>query len=115
MKETLLSLPIVADILGVSKSTGNSWVKNKKISNVKKDKRGKVLIDKQELLKFEQAKFMFEISFKKEDAVKPLKNYKTLELFCCAGGLALGLENAMENILLNDIHKDSVRPLKKST
>lgn len=63
MKKTLLSLPIVADILGVSKSTVNSWVKNKKISNVKKDKRGKVLIDKQELLKFEQAKFMFEISF----------------------------------------------------
>lgn len=115
MKEILLSLPIVADILGVSKSTVNSWVKNKKISNVKKDKRGKVLIDKQELLKFEQAKFMFENSFKKEDAVKPLKNYKTIELFCGAGGLALGLENAgFENILLNDIDKDSCKTIKKN-
>ncbi|MEM7180573.1 MAG: DNA (cytosine-5-)-methyltransferase [Spirochaetota bacterium] len=52
---------------------------------------------------------------KKDNFVKPLKTYTSIELFAGAGGLALGLEQAgIEHVFLNEIDKWACETLKRN-
>lgn len=107
------SLPIVADMLSVSKATLLKWEKNKKLTPVKIGKSGERRYALEQLLQFKEIRAMKSSQLDIELAEKPIRPYTSIELFAGAGGLALGLENAGFNtVLLNDIDKDACATLK---
>ncbi len=85
-KETISEL-LLADIMSVSKRTVESWKKNGKVKSLK---NGRYLLSG--LAKFPQIQAMLETKWDLEQKIKPIKVYKSIELFAGAGGLAIGLE-----------------------
>ena len=113
-KDQKLPLAIVADILGTSKKVVNSWSENK-LKPIIDQKTGKKFFLLDELRSFPSASFLFDTKWDEEERIKPQRNYKIIELFAGAGGLALGLEKAgFESLLLNEIDKDACETLKKN-
>ena len=113
-KNQKLPLAIVADILGTSKKVVNSW-SGKKLKPIIDKKTGKKFFHLDELRSFPSASFLFETKWDEEERIKPQRNYKIIELFAGAGGLALGLEKAgFESLLLNEIDRDACETLKKN-
>ena len=109
-----LPLAIVADILGTSKKVVNSWSENK-LKPIIDKKTGKKFFHLDELRSLPSASFLFETKWDEEERIKPQRNYKIIELFAGAGGLALGLEKAgFQSLLLNEIDKDACETLKKN-
>jgi len=109
-----LPLALVADILGTSKKVVNSW-SDKKLKAIIDKKTGKKYFHLDELRSFPSASFLFETKWGEEERIKPLRNYKIIELFAGAGGLALGLEKAgFQSLLLNEINRDACETLKKN-
>jgi len=106
------SLAEVADLLSVSKETLRRW-----------DKSGKLVPDRMPnnfrayhrdtLRKVEALRFLFDDEQENISPEPPLREYKTIELFSGAGGLALGLERSgLKCVALNEIDKwaaDSLR------
>ena len=113
-KNQKLPLAIVADILGTSKRVVNS-LSDKKLKAIIDKKTGKKFFHLTELRSFPSASFLFETKWGEEERIKPLRNYKNIELFAGAGGLALGLEKAgFQSLLLNEIDRDACKTLKKN-
>ena len=113
-KNQKLPLAIVADILGTSKKVVNSWSENK-LKPIIDKKTGKKFFHLDELRSLPSASFLFETKWDEEERIKPQRNYKIIELFAGAGGLALGLEKAgFESLLLNEIDRDACETLKKN-
>ena len=113
-KNQKLPLAIVADILGTSKKVVNSW-SDKKLKAIIDKKTGKKYFHLDELRSFPSASFLFETKWEEEERIKPSRNYKIIELFAGAGGLALGLEKAgFQSLLLNEIDRDACETLKKN-
>ena len=113
-KNQKLPLAIVADILGTSKKVVNSW-SDKKLKAIIDKKTGKKFFHLDELRSLPSASFLFDTKWDEEERIKPQRNYKIIELFAGAGGLALGLEKAgFESLLLNEIDKDACETLKKN-
>ncbi len=113
-KNQKLPLAIVADILGTSKKVVDSWSDNKLKAIIDK-KTGKKFFLLDELRSFTSASFLFETKWEEEEKIKPQKNYKIIELFAGAGGLAIGLEKAgFQSLLLNEIDRDACETLKKN-
>ena len=113
-KNQKLPLAIVADILGTSKKVVNSWSENK-LKPIIDKKTGKKFFHLDELRSLPSASFLFDTKWDEEERIKPQRNYKIIELFAGAGGLALGLEKAgFESLLLNEIDKDACETLKKN-
>ena len=101
----------VADILGISK---RSLVKFQTDLITSGFDRKKGNINYEILKDLPQFKLMAESNWDKELKTSPKKNYKSIEIFAGAGGLAIGLDKAgFESILLNDFDKDSCDTLKK--
>ena len=113
-KDQKLPLAIVADILGTSKKVVNSWSENK-LKPIIDQKTGKKFFLLDELRSFPSASFLFDTKWDEEERIKPQRNYKIIELFAGAGGLALGLEKAgFQSLLLNEIDRDACETLKKN-
>ena len=113
-KNQKLPLAIVADILGTSKKVVNSW-SDKKLKAIIDKKTGKKYFHLDVLRSFPIASFLFETKWGEEERIKPSRNYKIIELFAGAGGLALGLEKAgFQSLLLNEIDRDACETLKKN-
>ena len=109
-----IPLAIVADILGTSKKVVNSW-SDTKLKAIIDKKNGKKFFHIDELRSFPSASFLFETNWKEEERIKPKRNFKIIELFAGAGGLALGLEKAgFQSLLLNEIDSDACETLKKN-
>ena len=102
----------VADILGISKRSLVRFEKDLLSSNFK-FKKGFIPVD---LLKdLPEFKMLDETLWNHEIKTTPVKNYKSIEIFAGAGGLAIGLDKAgFESILLNDFDKDSCDTLKRN-
>ena len=105
------SISEVADMLSVSKETLRRWDKNGRLKPVRHPINNYRVYHRDQLKDFEELGFLFsERNFPEED---PLREYKTVELFAGAGGLALGLEKSgLECVLLNDFDKWCCETLK---
>lgn len=102
-----------ADIMGVSIATIEKWGANGLFpieSNA--DDR---IIKTCNLQNFPEIKEMINSTWEEELCVKPNRDYKSIELFAGAGGLALGLELAgFSHIMLNEIDIDACQTLRRN-
>ncbi|MCK5871556.1 MAG: DNA (cytosine-5-)-methyltransferase [Methylococcales bacterium] len=110
MSSHIISESLIADIMSVSKRTVAIWKKNGKIKPLT---NGQYSLDSLE--HFPQVKSMLKSGWQKDQKIKPIKKYTSVELFAGAGGLAIGLEKAGFNALaLNEIDKNACRTLRKN-
>ena len=114
MDKKLLTLSEVADMLSVSKETLRRWDTSGKLISIRHPINGYRMYKKIDLKRFEQLGFLFEEESTSEK-VSASKEYKSIELFAGAGGLALGLEEAGLNcVMLNEIDKNACDTLRKN-
>ncbi|RJX31377.1 MAG: DNA (cytosine-5-)-methyltransferase [Oxalobacter sp.] len=107
------SLSEVADMLSVSKETLRRWDKSGKLVPVRHPMNGYRVYPAQSLKQFESIGFLFNEDAASNEKVIPAQEYKAIELFAGAGGLALGLEKAgLKCALLNEIDKDACQTLR---
>lgn len=112
MKKYTYSLALVADILSTSKATLGKWEHNGKLVPLVNKATGKKEYTVEQLLQFDKVKEMFFSRWEEETKVTPSKQYKCIELFAGAGGLALGLEQAgFKTEMLNEIDKSACATL----
>ena len=105
----------VADILGISKETLRRWDKNGKLIPQRNDSNQYRMYHRSQLTQFEEAQLLFNSDWEKELAIKPTKDYKLVELFAGAGGLAIGMEKAgFETVLLNELDKHACQTLRNN-
>ena len=108
------SLSEVADLLSVSKETLRRWDKSGKLVPIRHPINQYRVYPAESLRQFEMLGFLFDDS-NEEREVQPNKQYKSIELFAGAGGLALGMEQAgLECVLLNEIDKDACSTLREN-
>ncbi len=108
------SLKEASSLLGKSKETLRRWDRNGKLKAFREP------INQYRIYKKEQINMYLEqLSIDYKDNVDnyeaPIKNYKVLELFAGAGGLAIGLEKAgIKCVALNEIDKWACQTLRKN-
>lgn len=113
MEQKLLALSEVADMLSVSKETLRRWDSSGKLVSVRHPINSYRMYRKSDLKKFEQLGFLFEEVTKDTATHLPAKEYRSVELFAGAGGLALGLEQAgFKCVMLNEIDKAACDTLR---
>ncbi|WP_299156641.1 DNA (cytosine-5-)-methyltransferase [uncultured Tenacibaculum sp.] len=108
------SLNEVSEILGKSKETLRRWDRDGKFSAVREP------ISQYRIYKKEQVNSLLkQLSIDYEDtvdnSVMPIQDFKVLELFAGAGGLAVGMEKAgIKCVALNEIDKWACQTLRKN-
>ncbi len=103
----------VANTLGVSKALVEGWRKSGKL--IPEEVGGVGRYSEKQLLPFDAYRQLAETQWDKEQNIRPLRLFRSIELFAGAGGLALGLENAgFEVTLLNELDKYAGATLKKN-
>jgi len=108
------SLNEVSEILGKSKETLRRWDRDGKFTAVREP------ISQYRIYKKEQINSLLEqLSIDYEDTVDnsevPIKEFKVLELFAGAGGLAVGMEKAgIKCVALNEIDKWACQTLREN-
>ena len=110
-----LSLSEASELIGKSKETLRRWDREGKLSAVREPMSNYRVYRKSEV----QSLFSDFIS---QDTIEPFSNfveaeneYKVLELFAGAGGLAVGMEKAgLKCVALNEIDKFACQTLRKN-
>jgi len=111
--EKLISEELVSDILSINKTTLKQWVKLGKLKTFFDDKKNDNLFNIDEIYQINVNSSQSNRTWEEDENVKPLRDYKLVELFAGAGGLALGLENAgLKSVYLNEKDKDACATLK---
>ncbi len=109
-----LSLSEASEYIGKSKETLRRWDREGKLSAVREP------ISNYRVYKREQVENLFsefsqDIKESVSNYVEPIKNYRVLELFAGAGGLAVGMEMAgLKCVALNEIDKWACQTLRKN-
>ncbi|MBC3832272.1 DNA (cytosine-5-)-methyltransferase [Undibacterium amnicola] len=109
------SIAQAADILGVTKETLRRWDENGTMVAQRVESNNYRVYHKSQLEFFENTQHMFKNAWDAELVAKPNREYKLLELFAGAGGLAIGMERAgFESVLLNELDKHACNTLRKN-
>jgi DNA (cytosine-5)-methyltransferase 1 len=109
------SIAQAADILGVTKETLRRWDENGTMVAQRVESNNYRVYHKSQLEFFENTQHMFKNAWDAEFVSKPNREYKLLELFAGAGGLAIGMERAgFESVLLNELDKHACNTLRKN-
>jgi DNA (cytosine-5)-methyltransferase 1 len=110
--EQFFTISNLADILGVSLRTVNTWIAK---GNLPK----RINANNQEgfwasdLFGIPQIDAMVNTNWEEELDVKPIRDYTSIELFAGGGGLALGMEKAgFKHVLLNEFDKSACQTLR---
>ena len=110
--ENFIPATNVADILGVSYRTVDSWVKKGQYKLIE-DERGIKGFDIRQFLLMPEFNDMINSKWDEEMIVEPARDYTSIELFAGGGGLALGMEKAgFKHVLLNEFDKDACETLR---
>lgn len=108
------SLSEAAEILGKSKETLRRWDKDGKLSAVREPMSDYRIYKKEDINNLIKPLFN-NLEEVVDNSEKPLKEFKVLELFAGAGGLAIGLEKAgIKCAALNEIDKWACQTLRKN-
>ncbi len=107
------SLEEFSNILSVSKETLRRWDKSGKLTaNRHPINKHRYYTDKH-ITQCTEIGLISQDNIQQTEYTKPAGNYTTIELFCGAGGLALGFEQAgLQHLLLNDIDKFACQTLR---
>lgn len=104
----------IADILGVSLRTVNTWATKGSLS-LEVNEKGQEGCYAQQLTNFPQIGAMINSKWKEELQVKPSRDFTSIELFAGGGGLAIGMEKAgFKHVLLNEFDKAACETLRKN-
>lgn len=111
-----LTLSETAEYVGKSKETLRRWDREGKLSAVREPMSNYRVYKREEVeLLFSEFSQNGNIKESISNQVDPKKNYKVLELFAGAGGLAVGMEMAgLKCVALNEIDKWACQTLRKN-
>lgn len=108
------SLSEAAEVLGKSKETLRRWDRDGKLEAVREPISNYRVYKKAQLEMFSDL-LSNNIEYEVDNSVIPLKDYRVLELFAGAGGLAIGLEKAgIKCVALNEIDKWACQTLREN-
>lgn len=108
----LFSINNVADLLGTSRRTVESWVKNGKLI-LERDEEGKEGFSASQLRGIPVIDDMAQSNWEEELKSVPKRNYTSVELFAGGGGSAAGMEKAgFHHVMLNEFNKAACDTLR---
>lgn len=114
MRKKYYTLSEVAKILGKSKETLRRWDREGKLPATREPISNYRIYDKNQLDLFNNF-LMNKLEDKVNNKVQAIQNYKVLELFAGAGGLAIGLNKAgIKCVALNEIDKWACQTLRQN-
>lgn len=109
------SIAQVADILSVSKETLRRWDNKGTLVPQRHPENNYRVYHRSQIEHFEQARVLFNSKWDDELNIFSKREYKLIELFAGAGGLALGMEKAgFKSVLLNELDKHACNTLRKN-
>lgn len=109
-----ISLNNFSDLLGVSRATVDSWIRNGKYP-VQTSDSGEKYFFIDDVSSAPEISAMLTTKWAEEKKTAPYLDYTSAELFAGAGGLALGMEKAgFKHLLLNDFDHDACETLRKN-
>jgi DNA (cytosine-5)-methyltransferase 1 len=109
-----LTLSEASEYIGKSKETLRRWDREGKLTAVR-EPMSNYRVYKREQVETLFSEFNQDFKESVTNHVEPLKNYKVLELFAGAGGLAVGMEMAgLKCVALNEIDKWACQTLRKN-
>jgi len=108
----VISDSVLADILSISKRNVESRINKGELTPCSSDGENHSFT-MSKLTSHKVISDMLNSEWKSEMAVKPVRDFKSVELFAGAGGLAIGLESAgFKHIALNELDKSASRTLR---
>lgn len=108
-----ISINNFADLLGVSRSTIDAWIRSGKHTPVEVD--GKPQFRLADLKNVPEVEAMLSTKWDDELLTTPTRQYTSVELFAGGGGLALGMEKAgFHHLLLNEFEHSACETLRKN-
>lgn len=112
--EQFFTITNLADLLGVSIRTVNTWVNNGQL-RLEWNDEGQEGFYSTQLWGIPQIEEMINSNWEEEYSVRPIRDFTSIELFAGGGGLALGMEKAgFTHILLNEFDKYACATLRKN-